>query len=65
METVRYTFEVFANEDGEMPPDRVRHLFHVMDDVQGNASAPLEYVEPITGGDSRPWGLRAVVIGDD
>jgi hypothetical protein len=57
----QYTFEVFADSDHTIDPDRLKAMMAEADRVQGGLTAPLEYVPPITGGDPRGWGLRIVI----
>jgi hypothetical protein len=56
--TYRVTLEVFSDPDGSMPLDRLMDMIRQADSLQGQLSAPLDYV-PVTG--DQGWGLRIVI----
>lgn len=65
MELMSYSLEIFADSENTIDRSRVDALLADADRVGGEMS-PLEYVEPINGGDPRGWGLRIrVTNGDD
>lgn len=60
----RITFEVYADRDGTIDPDRLTAMMEQADHVQGGLTAPLEFIDPIRSDDPQPWGLRIVIEED-
>lgn len=61
MRQLHYVLTIYADEYGEIAPSRVQDLLSNAREL-GGGTAPLEFVEPIHGGDPQPWGLRISII---